>query len=164
MLVSYYAKRRPGTVMRSSGNRGSRWPGSCAYSRPPRRHAALRCFAVPSWTRGACAVRARRLGDSPRFRPPSAANDRHLASTLRLLAQLRSLRPQASAPTADCGLTAVRTYRKNGGGPAMPGHAKQSVWTGGVGMAGPAPSADRGARFGRMPKNCSASSLLLRSR
>ena len=68
-----------------------------------------RC-AVSACPRGPAerAARARRHGDAPRFRPPSAFAGRHLASTLRLPARLRSSRPQDSAPAAGCGALAPR--------------------------------------------------------
>jgi hypothetical protein len=48
--VSHDAKRQPAQTCALEGIGGSRPPGRCAYSRPPRRHAALPCFGVPSWT------------------------------------------------------------------------------------------------------------------
>ena len=81
---------------------GSRPAGSCPFS--DLHENTPRC-AVSACPRGPAerAARARRHGDAPRFRPPSASAGRHLASTLRLPARLRSSRPQDSAPAAGCG-------------------------------------------------------------
>ncbi len=86
-------------------NTGSRRLGSCADFRPPRKRAALRCFGAPSWRSGPSGTRAATWARSS-LRRPSAFAGRHLASTLRRAARLRSSRPQ------DAALGRLRRYRR----------------------------------------------------
>ena len=94
-------RRRPAP----GGKTGRRRSGDCASSRPPRRHAALRCFGVPTWrSRSVRHVRGDMgpLLTSPAVRlrwPPSGE---HAAASARL----RSSRPHDSAPAGNRGVPA----------------------------------------------------------
>ena len=90
--VSHDAKRQPAQTCAPEGTRAVPGPVVALF---PTSTKTRRAGAVSACPRGPAerAAGARRLGDAPPFRPPSAFAGRHLASTLRLPARLRSSRP-----------------------------------------------------------------------
>jgi hypothetical protein len=104
--MRHAACRMTPRVNRRRPARGGKWAATRrAFARFPtstktHRAALFRRALVEPAER---AARARRLGNTPHFCPPSASAGCHLASTLRLPARLRSSRPQDSAPAADFG-------------------------------------------------------------
>ena len=78
-------------------------PFSDDHEDPPR----CAVSACPRGERGASGTRAETWGRSS-LRQPSASAGRHLASTLRRAARLRSSRPHDSAPADGCGTPAPK--------------------------------------------------------
>jgi hypothetical protein len=90
-------------------------PFSDAHEDPPR----CAVSACPRGGRGACGTCAETWGRSS-LRQPSASAGRHLASTLRRAARLRSSRPQDSAPADGRGAAAPSEEMGSASGHSFP--------------------------------------------